>query len=155
TFAYTFSKAISYAAFCFNNKPYDTGNRIQDTFNKKADKGLASLDHRHRVSLASIYELPIGPGKHLLGNSSKLVGKFAGGCKLKGIYSCQTGLPLTVKFNGDVFGSGTDNARPDLICNPNLDAGQRTVDRFFSTSCFQIQNPIRFGTAGRATVTGP
>ena len=41
------------------------------------------------------------------------------------------------------------------MCNPNLPSGERTVDRFFQTSCFQIQNPIRFGSAGRATGTGP
>ena len=62
---------------------------------------------------------------------------------------------MTVKFNGDVFGSGTDNARPDLVCNPNLAGSERTVNRFFATHCFQIQSPIRFGTAGRSTVTGP
>ena len=62
---------------------------------------------------------------------------------------------MTVKFNGDVFGSGTDNARPDLVCNPNLDGGTRSVDRFFATNCFPIQSPIRYGTAGRSTVIGP
>ncbi len=155
TISYTFSKALSDATGFNGGGPYDTGNRIQDTFNKKADKGLASLDHRHRLSLATIYELPIGPGKHLLGTAPKAVGKVVGGWLVNGIYSFQTGLPLTVKFNGDVFGSGTDNARPDLVCNPNLSGDERTVDRFFKTSCFQIQSPIRFGTAGRATVTGP
>src|SRR5262249_15709635 len=40
-------------------------------------------------------------------------------------------------------------------CNPNLPSGERTLDRFFKTECFQRQSPIRFGTAGRATVTGP
>ncbi|MBM3795813.1 MAG: hypothetical protein FJW31_17550 [Acidobacteria bacterium] len=28
------------------------------------------------------------------------------------------------------------------------------MSRFFATNCFQIQNPIRCGTAGRSTVTG-
>jgi hypothetical protein len=41
------------------------------------------------------------------------------------------------------------------VCNPNLSADERTVNRFFATNCFQIQSPIRFGTAGRSTVTGP
>ena len=126
-----------------------------DIFDKKADKGLASIDHRHRLSLATIYEVPVGPGKRFLGNAPTVVGKIVGGWTVNGIYSYQSGLPMTVKFNGDVFGSGTDNARPDLVCNPNLPSGERTVDRFFKTNCFQIQTPIRFGTAGRSTVTGP
>ena len=117
-------------------------------FNKKADKGLSSLDHRHALSYAFVYELPFheGPGP---------LQKLAGGWVVDGIYTLQTGFPLTVKYNGDVFSSGTDNARPDLVCNPNLPGSEQTVDRFFKTECFQRQSPIRFGTAGRSAVTGP
>ena len=153
--SYTFSKALSDATGFNGGGPYDTGNRIQDMFNKQADKGLASIDHRQRLSASVIYDLPFGKGKKFLGGAPAVIDKIAGGWSLNGIYTYQTGLPMTVKFNGDVFGSGTDNARPDLVCNPNLDGGARTVDRFFATNCFQIQNPIRYGTAGRSTVTGP
>ena len=154
-FAYTFAKSLSDATGFNGGGPFDTGNRIQDIFNKKADKGLASQDHRHRVSLATIYELPFGPGKTFLGGGSKVAGKILGGWSVNGIYTYQTGLPMTVKFNGDVFGSGTDNARPDLVCNPNLPSSESTLNRFFAQNCYQIQSPIRYGTAGRSTVTGP
>ena len=107
------------------------------------------------MSLATIYELPFGQGKSFAAGAPGVLNRFVSGWSVNGIYTYQTGLPLTVKFNGDVFSSGTDNARPDLVCNPNLSSGQRTVDRFFATNCFQIQNPLRFGTAGRSTVTGP
>ncbi|MEO8052039.1 MAG: carboxypeptidase regulatory-like domain-containing protein, partial [Acidobacteriota bacterium] len=108
-----------------------------------------------RISLATIYELPLGPGKKFLTGGPNVLGKIVGGWSLNGIYTFQSGLPETVKFNGDVFGSGTDNARPDLVCNPNLSPGDRTVGRFFDTSCFKIQTPLRYGTAGRSTVIGP
>jgi len=154
-FSYSFSKAISDATPFTGAGPYDTGNRIQNIFDLKADKGLASLDHRHRVSLATTYELPLGPGKTFLTSGPKVLGKIVGGWSLNGIYTFQSGLPETVKFNGDFFGSGTDNARPDLVCNPNLPSGERTVNRFFNTSCFKIQSPLRYGNAGRSTVIGP
>ncbi len=153
--SYTFSKALSDATGFNGGGPYDTGNRIQDIFNKQADKGLASIDHRQRLSASVIYDLPFGKGKTFLGTVPAFLDKVVGGWSLNGIYTYQTGLPLTVKFNGDVFGSGTDNARPDLVCNPNLASDARTVDKFFATSCFPIQSPIRYGTAGRSTVTGP
>jgi len=146
--SWTWSKAISDATGFNGGGPFDTGNRIQDIFNKKADKGLSSLDHRHRFSYAFVYELPFHEGPRPLQ-------KLAGGWVVDGIYTFQSGLPLTVKYNGDVFSSGTDNARPDLVCNPNLPGSEQTVDRFFKTECFQRQSPIRFGTAGRSTVTGP
>ena len=153
--SWTWSKAMSDATGFSGGGMFDTGNRIQNIFNKKADKGLASLDHRHRISYAAVYELPFGPNKPFLTSGPAALQKFVGGWVLDGIYTYQSGLPLTVKFNGDVFSSGTDNARPDLICNPNLPRGEQTLDRFFKTECFQRQSPIRFGTAGRATVIGP
>jgi Carboxypeptidase regulatory-like domain/TonB-dependent Receptor Plug Domain/TonB dependent receptor len=153
--AYTFSKALSDATGFNGGGPFDTGNRIQDMFNKKADKGLASIDHRQRLSVSVIYDLPFGKGKRFLSSAPAIVDKVLGGWSVNSIYTYQTGLPMTVKFNGDVFGSGTDNARPDLICNPNLASDTRTVQRYFATNCFAIQSPIRYGTAGRSTVTGP
>jgi len=153
--SWTWSKAMSDATGFSGGGMFDTGNRIQNIFNKRADKGLASLDHRHRISYAAVYELPFGPNKPFLTSGPAALQKFVGGWVLDGIYTYQSGLPLTVKFNGDVFSSGTDNARPDLICNPNLPRGEQTLDRFFKTECFQRQSPIRFGTAGRATVIGP
>ena len=51
---------------------------------------------------------------------------------------------------------GTNQAlRPDLVCNPNLPRGEQTVDRFFNTSCLVQQTPFRYGTSGRAVITGP
>ncbi|HYR86049.1 MAG TPA: carboxypeptidase regulatory-like domain-containing protein [Terriglobia bacterium] len=155
TASWTWSKAISDATGFSGGGTFDTGNRIQDIFNKKADKGLSSLDHRHRVSYAVVYDLPFGPNKPFLNGGPAVWQKLAGGWVLDGIYTYQSGLPLTVKFNGDVFSSGTDNARPDQVCNPNLPGGEQTLDRFFKTDCFKQQSPIRFGTAGRSTVTGP
>ena len=45
---FTWSKAISDASGFASGESNGTGNRIQDMFNKKADKGLADLDHRYR-----------------------------------------------------------------------------------------------------------
>jgi hypothetical protein len=153
--SWTWSKGISDATGFSLGGTFDTGNRIQNIFDKKADKGLSSLDHRHRFSYAFVYELPFGANKPFLSGGPTALQKLAGGWVLDGIYTFQSGLPLTVKFNGDVFSSGTDNARPDLVCNPDLPRGEQTVDRFFKTECFQRQSPIRFGTAGRSTVIGP
>ncbi len=129
--AYTWSKAMSDATGFSGGGPFDTGNRIQNIFDKKADKGLASLDHRHRFSLAYIYELPFGRGRRFLSSGPGLLQKLVEGWVLDGIVTEQSGLPMTIKFNGDVFSSGSDNARPDLVCNPNLPRDQRTLDKFF------------------------
>ena len=57
---YTFSKAIS------DNPGFRGGGQglssagAQNILNRTAEKGLADLDHRHRFTVASVYQLPFG-----------------------------------------------------------------------------------------------
>src|SRR5206468_12504877 len=129
TASWMWSKAISDATGFSGGGPFDTGNRIQDIFNKKADKGLASLDHRHRFSYAFVYELPFGANQPFLSGGSGALQKIACRWVVDGIYALQSGQPLTVKFHGDVFSTGNDNAPPDRDCNPHLPAGELTLNR--------------------------
>jgi hypothetical protein len=158
---YTWSKAISDAAAYNGGGDADTGNRIQDILNLKADKGLANQDHRHRFTAAYVYDLPFVRGRHFGSGWSGPLNAFAGGWGLDGIITLQSGYPITVRRAGDPLGIGTEGAaRPDLICNPNLPRGEQTVERFFRTSCYAapealVSGDIRYGTAGRTTVTGP
>jgi len=158
---YTFAKAISDAAGFNAGGSNGTGNRIQDMFNKRADKGLADVDHRHRFTTAAVYDLPFGRGKLVGGDVSTLVDKLIGGWALDGILSLQSGYPITVNRSGDPGSVGTDGAlRPDIVCNPNVPRGEQSVERFFRTECYVapeslISGDVRYGTAGRSTVTGP
>jgi hypothetical protein len=122
----------------------------QNILNLKAEKGRADLDHTLRYTLASVYELPFGKNFHGIAKHA------LAGWATDGIIQLQSGLPMTPQFSGDVSQMGTNQAlRPDLVCNPNLDRGQQTVDRFFNTACLVQQNPFRYGTSGRAVITGP
>jgi len=158
---YTWSKAISDAAAFNGGGDADTGNRIQDILDLKADKGLANQDHRHRFTTAYVYDLPFGKGRTFGSSWSGALDKIAGGWGLDGIISVQTGYPITVRRAGDPLGIGTEGAaRPDLICNPNLPNDERRVERFFRTSCFAapealLCGDVRYGTSGRTVVTGP
>jgi len=152
---YTWSKAMSDAGGFSGSGGNGTGNRIQNIFDKLADKGLADIDHRHRFTMAAVYELPFGK------NRSGVVQKLIGGWGLDGILTLQSGYPITVRRSGDPGSIGTDGAlRPDLVCNPNLPRGQQTVERFFKTECYPtpeslVSGDVRYGTAGRSTAQGP
>jgi hypothetical protein len=158
---FTWAKAISDASGFNSGGSAGTGNRIQDILNKKADKGLADLDHRYRFTTAAVYELPIGRGKAIGGGMSRGLDLVLGGWALDGILSLQSGYPVTVRRAGDPGSVGTDGAlRPDILCNPAIPRGQQTVERFFKTECYAapealVPGDVRFGTAGRATATGP
>ena len=79
-----------------------------------------------------------------------------GGWATDGIVQLQSGLPMTPQHTGDVGSMGTNQAlRPDLVCNPNLPRGEQTIEKFFRTECLALQTPMRYGTAGRAVITGP
>ena len=45
-------------------------------------------------------------------------------------------------------------ARPDVLRNPNLSRGDRTIDRWFDTEAIQNATPGRFGNAGKGIIQG-
>ena len=146
----TFGKAIS------DNPGWRGGGQglssagAQNILNLKAEKGRADLDHKQRFTVASVFELPFAKNTH------GFVKQLLDGWATDGIIQLQSGLPMTPQFSGDVAQMGTNQAlRPDLVCNPNLARGEQTIDRFFNTSCLVQQNPFRYGTSGRAVITGP
>jgi hypothetical protein len=152
--SFTWSKAISDAQ-PFQGGNNDTGNRVQDMFNKRADKGLAAHDHKFRFVSSVLYELPFGRGKAIGSGANAIVNHIIGGWQLNGIATFQSGAPLTIRRSGDPLGVGTDGAvRPDMVCNPNLPGSERTLNRYFAQECFTAP-PDRFGNAGRSTVIAP
>jgi trimeric autotransporter adhesin len=62
--------------------------------------GLSPSDRKHKLNVAFTYEFPIGQGKALLNSPTGLAGKLldgvAGGWKLAGNYSHQSGTPITL-----------------------------------------------------------
>ena len=160
---YTFAKNIS------NNEGEEGGYSDggaplgQNDNNQKGERGLTVNDVRHRVTFSSMYELPFGKGKRWLGNANALVNGILGGWELTAIASFQTGFPITPRSGTDFANVGTGSFRPDRICNGNLPGGDRTVARWFDTSCFTNEFLIadnnngifRFGNSGRSILTGP
>ena len=63
------------------------------------DKGPSVFDIRHNFTANAIYELPFGPGKAYLSDSSGIVGKIVGGWSLSSVGIWHTGHPLTVQMD--------------------------------------------------------
>ncbi len=120
-------------------------------------------DLRQRFSFSSLYELPVGHGKRWLGSGNRFVNGFLGGWEVTTVLSLQTGFPITPQSGFDFANVGTGNWRPDRICNGALPAGQRTIQRWFDTSCFTDdllqadynKGIYRFGNSGRSVLDGP
>ena len=149
--AYTFSKAIDNGSYPTGRRAIRVGTIAQDQNNLHGEKGLSSFDTRHRFVVSYLYELPF------FRKQEGALGKIFGGWQLNGITSFSTGKPIVIQDSSDPNRDGVASDRPDVLFNPNLPRGQRTVARYWDTSAF-VRIPggtNRFGSAGRNIVIGP
>jgi hypothetical protein len=93
------------------------------------EKLPATTDFPVYFSASGIYSLPIGRGRMLLGNSSKIVNALLGGWQIEGVYRYQSGPPLG-------FGDALLNGSCPTLASIALPADQRSYLKWFNTSCF-------------------
>ena len=89
--------------------------------NQKAEWSIDNNDQTHMISIAGVYELPIGKGKPLLGDKG-VVSNLLGGWQVSPILTYSTGTPLfsgtggSVAVPGDPLGNGCSNCnRADVV----------------------------------------
>jgi hypothetical protein len=118
------------------------------------ERGPGQGDIPGRFVLSAGYETPFGKGKPFLSTSP--LGHVLGGWTLQSMFSWQAGPYITVVVPFDRLDQGSTNSdRPDLIRSPNLDASQRSIQRWFDTAAFVTPPPTRYGNAGRGIVEAP
>lgn len=112
--AYTFSKLFEDTSFW--------GPEISGPI---PEHKLGGEDRPHKLSLSSIYELPVGRGKLFFSGMPRVLDAMFGGWELTGQYTIQSGAPVV--FGTDSFYDGQPFG---------LERNQRTLDRWFDTSHF-------------------
>jgi len=114
------------------------------------ENALSSFDRRHQFVGSVSYEPPF------LSDSDRWIKTVFGNWSVNGIMTLQSGAPFTVNVIEDRANIGAGPAqRPDVIGDPNLPSGQRSVDRWFNTDAFMLQAPFTFGNSGRNVVFAP
>ena len=147
--SYTLSRsrddASSPGATAFeSNVPQDVRNIFP------GEEALSSFDHRHQFVASGTYQLPFFEGA---GGATEA---WAGGWRVNVIVTLQSGAPFTVNLGADRANIGSGPAqRPDQIGHPNLAADRRSVDQWFNTGAFALQDPFTFGSALRNSVFAP
>ncbi|MEP7361738.1 MAG: TonB-dependent receptor [Acidobacteriota bacterium] len=122
------------------------------TYNRRFDRGNASLDRRLAYVASVLYEVPFGHGKAFLNSG---VGSWIlGGWQVGGIVSLLGGTPDAHTINQNTTNVGGAN-RGDLVRNPNLPSGERTIDRWFDTTAVVAGQRGVFDNAGRNLIVGP
>ncbi|HEV2826651.1 MAG TPA: TonB-dependent receptor [Pyrinomonadaceae bacterium] len=105
--AYTFAKSIdnqsvdpvgSTSGGALTNT---TSRAPMDIRNFRLDRGRSDFDRRHILQVASVWELPVGKGKHFLNSSSGIVNHLLGGWTVNSIFNYMTGEGFSVMAGGD------------------------------------------------------
>ena len=118
-----------------------------------AERSSSGFDLRQRLVASAIYEIPVGRAGGMLG-ANKALRTILGGWQAGGIFVAQSGSPVSPSITPNPANT-TGTARPDAVCNSNLPSGERSIYRWFNTSCFQPAVAYRYGNAGRNTILSP
>jgi Carboxypeptidase regulatory-like domain len=131
----------------------------QNSYDRRAEKAVSSLDTPQRLVASFFYELPMGHGKRLL-NSGGVTDRVVGGWSVSGILTYQSGLPTevyspcggtagAVLFAGCEFtGSARVNVIPGVKQTNGRDLNPLTTP-FFNANAFAAPAPFTFGDEPR------
>ena len=110
---------------------------VADSFNRRLERDYSNGDLPHVFVASGVWEMPWGVA-------------------LTGVLTLQSGVPLAISqtTNNNVF-AGFGTQRPNLVGDPELPAGERTVSRWFNTSAFAAAAPFTIGSSSRNPVRGP
>lgn len=101
----------------------------------KPTEVVSDQDFPHRFSLSAIYELPFGSGHRFLFNSNGVVSKLVSGWQVQGVYSYQSGTPLSF---GNIIYVGDPK---------NIALDKKGVEKWFNTTGFvALRDASKTGT---------
>jgi hypothetical protein len=150
---YTWSKALDMGGGG-NSASAESRNNVQNPRNVRAEYGLADFNYPHRFTLSGLYQLPFGRARRWLTNAGRPIDMIAGGWELTSIVTAQDGPPGTVTMATSTANTGTTQY-PNRVCNGNLPSSQRTIQKWFDTSCFVAPPLYTWGNAGRNIIIAP
>jgi hypothetical protein len=166
--SYTFSKTITDADVI---QPYlstnQNGGAVQDPENLRGEKAVSSEDVPNNFVISYIYELPIGKGKHFLGNTPKPVEEIISHWSVSGVQHYLNGQPesifgatgipgknSSVRFNR-VKGQAVKNSAYTNPLNFNSTSnatacatGYFNCAAFYDPNLFANRDPNGVGTSG-------
>jgi len=139
---YTWARAfgLNYGGSWFSRMPYEFDRR-------NTEKGPLDYERVQSYYASAIWQLP------LFRNADGWASRLLGGWELSPIITLASGSPFGVVVGRDLWDQGPRKViRADRVSTGQLPEDQRTVDRFFDTSAFQIPCCNRLGNASHASL---
>jgi len=94
-----FQGSYSFAKLLTNADSFSGSGTSVDAANPNLEKSVATMDQTHTVKLSTVFDLPLGKGRHWL-NKGGFTDYLLGGWRLAGIQTYNTGFPIGVTANG-------------------------------------------------------
>ncbi len=91
-----------------------------DIRNFREERARSDFDRTHSLQAASVWEVPVGRGRHFLGSSGGVVNQILGGWTVNSIFSYMTGEPFAVR-SGSFTANGNHESRAAVV-DPNVRA---------------------------------
>jgi len=145
--SYTYSKSLDLQSS-------GQAGGIVTIYDIKREWGPSDFDFTHIFVFSSVYQLPIGRGKQLLGSSNKFANAVVGGWNVGGITSFISGRPFSISAGGDLANVGGGSQRAQVVGDP-LTGFTQSIFQWFNTAAFRTPDQFTFGNAGRNNVRGP
>ena len=123
----------------------------------RLDRARSDFDRRHVLSVASVWDLPVGRGKRFLTDANGVVNQLLGGWSINAIYDWMTGEPFSVRSGSRTANAGHEsNAVIVSPVQPRLTNLPGVVGPvvFENADAFRVPLPGQNG-AGRNIFTGP
>ncbi len=134
------------------------GNSPQNISCRSCERASSSFDVRQYFSSSALWQLPIGRGHHLLGNSNRMVNAFFGGWQLGMIGTAKTGLPLNVTISrptNTLLDQNNANQRPNYVAGQPLYPANQSPSEWLNPAAFAAPANGTWGNAGRNLVRAP
>ena len=127
----------------------------QNLYCQACEMGPTYFDAKFMFVPSFTYQLPFGRSRHFGKAWSKPVDSLVGGWQLGGVYTAQTGFPLTIKMSGDPSGTGARSFRANVIGTPHDPHQIGPGVLYLDPSAYAQPAAHTFGNAGVGIVRGP
>jgi hypothetical protein len=132
---------------------------IQNIYDGRGERSVSSNDRSRRLVISGTYQLPVGRGKALGGNWNRATDALLGGWQMNGIYTYQTGFPISVTAANTCTNCGINTLRPNNNGQSAVLDGSvsQRLTKYFNTSVFSQPAPFTLGNTARTLpdVRGP
>jgi hypothetical protein len=146
------SSAVSFLGPIASSVELGIGASKLDSYNRRLERSVSSMDVAQRFVVSYIYELPFGQGKRFLADAPPVVKQLVSGWQINGITTLQSGVPMIVAaLSNNTFIYTTsqrlnNNGRSARITGGTTD---ERLARWFDTSVFSQPASYTLGNVSR------